>query len=68
MENMSKDINLDNLAQFEKLQFKEGIDRLSETIEEIDALKTKTPKWYTHRPLIVEAWNWWEKNVFPQDN
>ena len=39
MENMSKDINLENLERFEKMRFKEGIDTLSNTIEEIDGNK-----------------------------
>lgn len=41
MENMSKDINLDNLAQFEKMTLKEGIDKLSNTIEELDEIPSR---------------------------
>lgn len=44
MENMSKDINLDNLEQFEKLSNKGGIDKLSSTIEELDDSKSKNIK------------------------
>lgn len=41
MENMSKDINLDHLEQFEKIKLREGIDKLSSTIEELDGNKKK---------------------------
>lgn len=43
MENVSKDINLDKLAEFQRLSNKEGIDRLSSTIDELDS-KSPTKK------------------------
>lgn len=39
MENMSSSINLENLEKFEALNSKEGIDKLSSTIEELDRKK-----------------------------
>lgn len=40
LENVSKDINLDNIAELQKINSKGGIDKLSKTIDE---LNTKTP-------------------------
>jgi hypothetical protein len=42
MENVSKDINLENLAKFEKLNAKEEIDKLSYLIDELDDKKPKS--------------------------
>lgn len=41
MENMSKDINLENLERFEKIAHKEGIDKLGSMIEELELKKKK---------------------------
>lgn len=41
MENVSKDINLDHLAELKEFSSKEGINKLSDTIDELDTKSFK---------------------------
>lgn len=44
MENMSKDINLENLAILERNLAREGINKLGDTIEEIEGISSHKSK------------------------